>query len=148
MDKLSKHAIRMLEIVDGENDFFRNDSERQADIARAVYDVILQVQMLKMADRKIESSDYGKPNNCETCKNWDIVNDHCYFIQECHYEPKTEPQMRDATAEERQGVRNYIKSIEKDTGIKFYEDEPHHSGEATEMAEPQTDCAWSEAERK
>ena len=32
------------------------------------------------------------PNNCEACKNWDTVNDHCYFIQECRYEPKTEPQ--------------------------------------------------------
>lgn len=57
MDKLSEHAIRMLEIVDGENDFFRNDSKRQADIARAVYDTILQVQMLKMADRKTESAE-------------------------------------------------------------------------------------------
>jgi len=29
---------------------------------------------------------------CDTCRNWDIVNDHCYFIQECHYQPKDEPQ--------------------------------------------------------
>ena len=41
------------------------------------------------ADRKDESSDYGKPNNCETCKNWDVVNDHWYFVQGCHYEPRT-----------------------------------------------------------
>ena len=54
MDKLAEHAIRMLEIVEGENDFYRNDAKRQADIARAVYDTILQVQMLKMADRKTE----------------------------------------------------------------------------------------------
>ena len=27
MDKLVKHAIRMLEIVEGENDFFRNDEK-------------------------------------------------------------------------------------------------------------------------
>ena len=47
MDKLVEHGIRMLEIVEGENDFFRNDDKRQADIARAVYDLILQVQMLK-----------------------------------------------------------------------------------------------------
>ena len=47
MDKLVKHAIRMLEIVDGENDFFRNDAKRQADIARAVYDTILRVQILE-----------------------------------------------------------------------------------------------------
>ena len=31
-----------------------------------------------------------KPNNCDTCRNWDTANDHCYFIQECHYEPHTE----------------------------------------------------------
>ena len=42
-------------------------------------------------DRKTENCS-EKPNNCETCKNWDIVNDHCYFIQECRYEPQTEPQ--------------------------------------------------------
>lgn len=51
MDKLSEHAIRMLEIVDGENDFFRNDEKRQADIARAVYDIILEIQMLKAKKR-------------------------------------------------------------------------------------------------
>ena len=55
MDKLVEHAIRMLEIVEGENDFFRNDAKRQADIARAVYDTILRVQMLeRKADRKTE----------------------------------------------------------------------------------------------
>lgn len=47
MDKLVRHAIRMLEIVEGENDFFRNDAKRQADIARAVYDIILRVQLLE-----------------------------------------------------------------------------------------------------
>ena len=55
MDKLVSHGIRMLEIIEGENDFFRNDAKRQADIARAVYDTILRVQMLeRKADRKTE----------------------------------------------------------------------------------------------
>ena len=55
MDKLVEHAIRMLEIVEGENDFFRNDAKRQADIARAVYDTILRVQVLeRKVDRKTE----------------------------------------------------------------------------------------------
>ena len=55
MDKLVSHGIRMLEIVEGENDFFRNDAKRQADIARAVYDTILRVQALeRKADRKTE----------------------------------------------------------------------------------------------
>ena len=59
MDKLVKHAIRMLEIVEGENDFFRNDAKRQADIARAVYDTILRVQVLeRKADRKTEPMVY------------------------------------------------------------------------------------------
>ena len=63
MDKLVEHAIRMLEIVEGENDFFRNDEKRQADIARAVYDTILRVQVLeRKADRKTENSS-EKPNN-------------------------------------------------------------------------------------
>ena len=55
MDKLVEHGIRMLEIVEGENDFYRNDAKSQADIARAVYDVILRVQaMERKADRKDE----------------------------------------------------------------------------------------------
>lgn len=64
MDKLVEHAIRMLEIVEGENDFFRNDAKRQADIARAVYDTILRVQVLeRKADRKNEPNSSEKPNN-------------------------------------------------------------------------------------
>ena len=58
MDKLVEHGIRMLEIVEGENDFFRNDAKRQADIARAVYDTILRVQILeRKADRKTEQTE-------------------------------------------------------------------------------------------
>ena len=80
MDKLVKHGIRMLEIVEGENDFFRNDAKRQADIARAVYDVILRVQMLERnADRKTEPTiskmeqveepiDRDDLGNCNICK--------------------------------------------------------------------------------
>jgi len=64
MDKLVKHAIRMLEIVEGENDFFRNDEKRQADIARAVYDTILRVQVLERKARKTDNSS-EKPNNSE-----------------------------------------------------------------------------------
>lgn len=31
-----------------------------------------------------------EPQNCENreCKNWDTINDHCMFIEQCHYEPK------------------------------------------------------------
>lgn len=101
MDKLSEHAIRMLEIVDGENDFFRNDNERQADIARAVYDVILQVQMLKMVDRK------------------------------------TEPQTEETEMERLERIDNDLEDAW--ARIRELTDEPHHSGEVTEMVEPQTD---------
>ncbi len=63
MDKLVEHAIRMLEIIEGENDFFRNDAKRQADIAKAVYDTILRLQVLeRKADRKTENSS-EIPNN-------------------------------------------------------------------------------------
>ena len=92
MDKLIKHGIRMLEIVEGENDFFRNDARRQADIARAVYDLILQVQMLKEVNRKENSSEI--PNNCETCRFELYCPEICEGCCEwdSHYEPKTEPQ--------------------------------------------------------
>ena len=70
MDKLVEHGIRMLEIVEGENDFFRNDAKRQADIARAVYDTILRVQVLeRKADRKTENCS-EKPNNCKDLQDW------------------------------------------------------------------------------
>ena len=54
MDKLSEHAIKMLEIVDNERSFYHDYDREIADIARAVYDIILKVQILKMADRKTE----------------------------------------------------------------------------------------------
>lgn len=54
MDKLSEHAIKMLEIVDNEHGFYHDYDRDISDIARAVYDLILKVQILKMADRKTE----------------------------------------------------------------------------------------------
>ena len=64
MDKLSEHAIRMLEIEGkGKNDGYI-ETRNMGDIARAVYDTILQVQMLKTALlHKTEPSDSEKPNN-------------------------------------------------------------------------------------
>ena len=45
MDKLVKHAIRMLEIVDNERGFYKDMDGDVADIARTVYDIILRVQV-------------------------------------------------------------------------------------------------------
>ena len=47
MDKLAEHAIKMLEIVDNERGFYKDMDGDVADIARAVYDIILRVQMLE-----------------------------------------------------------------------------------------------------
>jgi len=93
MDKLVEHAIRMLEIVEGENDFFRNDEKRQADIARAVYDTILRVQVLERKARKTDNSS-EKPNNCDTCRFELYCPEMCEGCCEwdSHYEPKDEPQ--------------------------------------------------------
>ena len=88
MDKLVEHAIRMLEIVEGENDLFRNDAKRQADIARAVYDTILRVQVLeRMADRKTENSS-EKPNNCDYAENpsGDVWECSCYQTTLCEHQ--------------------------------------------------------------
>lgn len=32
----------------------------------------------------------NEPQTCENrgCKNYDTINDHCMFIEQCHYEPK------------------------------------------------------------
>ena len=73
MDKLTEHAMRMLEIVDNERGFYKDMDGDVADIARAVYDIILRVQVLEhKADRKTENSS-EKPNNyepriCDTCR--------------------------------------------------------------------------------
>ena len=63
MDKLSEHAIRMLEIEGkGKNDGYI-ETRNMGDIARAVYDTILQVQMLKTALlHKTEPT-------CDTCRH-------------------------------------------------------------------------------
>jgi hypothetical protein len=109
MDKLVEHSIRMLEIVEGENDFFRNDAKRQADIARAVYDTILRVQALEhKADRNTEPltelvndspilakdlvDDEFNPydEECMRCKHLKLK---CEFVPSyCKYEPRDEPQ--------------------------------------------------------
>lgn len=77
MDKLSEHAIRMLEIADkpywNEYNMVNKDLKDTHDIARAVYDLILQVQILKMADRKTEPNSSEKPNNCDDCI-WSVCN--------------------------------------------------------------------------
>lgn len=47
MDKLVEHTIKMLEIVDNERGFYKDMDGDVADIARAVYDIILRVQLLE-----------------------------------------------------------------------------------------------------
>ena len=55
MDKLSEHAIRMLEIADkpycNEYGMINKDFKDKHDISRAVYDIILEIQMLKAKKR-------------------------------------------------------------------------------------------------
>ena len=100
MDKLSEHAIKMLEIADkpyrNEYGMINKDLQDKHDIARAVYSIILQVQMLKVADRKTEPSGSEKPNNCETwhgdCKTCEWYDGTGCGVPCCDYEPKTEPQ--------------------------------------------------------
>lgn len=155
MDKLSKHAIRMLEIVDNERGFYKDMDGEVADIARAVYDTILQVQMLKTALlHKTEPNSSEKPNNSQTCanckfdhkewfeeacdsccdahsnwqpkteprtcenrecKNYDTTNDHCMFIEQCRYEPKTEP------------TRSKMEQVDKDTNVRSKEPQTERS---------------------
>ena len=116
MDKLVEHAIRMLEIVEGENDFFRNDAKRQADIARAVYDTILRVQALERnADRKTESSS-EKPNNCED-KPTEITYQNC----------------SDAL------LKMWMDNVLTDAEYNRIMDKLNN---AQRKDEPQTDCAW------
>lgn len=45
MDKLASHAKQMLDIIDNERSFYRDDARIQADIARAVYDIIIHLQV-------------------------------------------------------------------------------------------------------
>ena len=43
------------------------------------------------ADCKTEPSNSEKPNNCETCRHWWKSEDVC-LLDDCHYEPRDEPQ--------------------------------------------------------
>ena len=115
MDKLVKHGIRMLEIVEGENDFFRNDAKRQADIARAVYDVILRVQML---ERK-----FDKDINVRSKEPQTVVRLKHFKCPKC-------------------GRSDYIRSFEDwgiDGGIYKYK---CINCNTYIKDEPQTDCSW------
>lgn len=85
MDKLSEHAIRMLEIADA-NDIPVFGNNQIQDISRAVYDIILQVQMLKMADRNCSE----KPNNCETCGTPKHLCQYCIAEDRMWTPPQTE----------------------------------------------------------
>ena len=58
--------------------------------------------------------------DCYNCKRYETESE----CVECKYEPKDEPQMRDATAEERASVRKYIKSISKDARVNFFDELP------------------------
>ena len=77
-----------------------------------------------------------EPQTCDTCKYGEDKHRYAHICNECgvginNYELKDEPQMREATAEERQAVRDYIESISEKTGVMFYGKD-----------EPQTDCPW------
>jgi hypothetical protein len=157
MDKLVKHAIRMLEIVEGENDFYRNDAKRQADIARAVYDTILRVQALeRKADRKTEPSNSEKPNNstiskmeqvekpqtCDTCKYGEDKHRYAHICNECgvginNYEPKDEPKTQMKT---QNSNLTFEKADEPQTsGVVWTENEmPIYHSTTASTDEPQT----------
>jgi hypothetical protein len=104
MDKLVSHAIRMLEIVEGENDFFRNDAKRQADIARAVYDTILRVQVLeRKADRKTE------PTSCKTCRYGEVDEGYVRCAYYSKSAEQTEPQTETSTNAEKVQLKVQLK---------------------------------------
>ena len=90
MDKLSEHAIRMLEIADA-NDISVIGNKQFRDIAKAIYDTILQVHVLKTALLHKTENSSEKPNNC-----------------------KDEPQPRCPKC----GKRGYIRSLES-MGVKL-----------------------------
>ena len=65
MDKLVEHTIRMLEITDkpfcNKYGMINKDLQDKHDIARAVYDIILRVQILEYkAYRKTEQTERRK----------------------------------------------------------------------------------------
>ena len=79
---------------------------------------------------------YGDPNECHHYDNADRKTEPTGYNlspvdKDINVRSKDEPQMREATAEERQAVRDYIESISEKTGVMFYGKD-----------EPQTDCPW------
>ena len=134
MDKLVKHGIKMLEIIENERGFYKDMDGDVADIARAVYDTILRVQVLERnADRKTEPR--KEQNFCGKCRY--LYRDFkyglsCYRLMDnepCKYEErKTEPQTCDDCI---WSVCNYN---------KVFEDEP-----TTEDLQDWKDRMWAEA---
>ena len=80
-----------------------------------------------------------KPNNCETCRFELYCPEMCEGCCEwdSHYEPKTEPQTSCKTCRYGEVDEGYVRCAYYSKSTE--QDEPHHSGEVTEMVEPQTD---------
>ena len=77
--------------------------------------------------KKLKSKDEPP---CETCINYGVefTDDDSFdtcLANECHYEPKTKPQIydffRNPTAEERKAVADYIDSISIPTGVNVFD---------------------------
>lgn len=151
MDKLVKHAIRMLEIVEGENDFFRNDTKRQADIARAVYDTILRVQALeRKADRKTNADQHvqhvGSVESVEPMwakeKHeafytflWNVINPNEMQDYIGMFETKDEPQKWEKPPKfEHKGIQTACVSVP----MALIEDEPQT---CSVSGRPYSECA-------
>ena len=119
MDKLVEHTIKMLEIVDNERGFYKDMDGDVADIARAVYDTILRVQILEYkayrkteptiskmeqvdesqtnADQHVQRVESVETMSCQECKWWftDSLKPGGYcqsllYNHECRYEPEVD----------------------------------------------------------
>ena len=129
MDKLSEHAIRMLEIEGkGKNDGYI-ETRNMGDIARAVYDTILRVQALeRKADRKDEPNSSEIPNNCE----YEDIFEYCprCGMRILVSKPKDESQNHSGEATEMvkdEPTISKMEQVDKDINVRS-KDEPHIVG--------------------
>lgn len=107
--------------------FLKNISETACVIGLALSTMSLNSTMVVDGDYKIPNSAYSYYNYNENATNpYKIVEGHTYFEQKSATRLEEETgkvfgTMRDATAEEKESVNKYIKSISKDTGVNFFD---------------------------
>lgn len=109
-----------------QKNFLKNVSGTVCVVGLALSTMSLNSTMVVDGDYKIPSANYSYYNYNESSTNPYNIANNIYLESNSVTKLEAEASalfgtMRDATAEEQEGVNNYIKSISKDTGVNFFD---------------------------